>query len=274
MPQSAIGICSWSLRPQSPQHLITLLQNLQIDAVQLDLTWMNEHPRLWYPAVQALPEAGIRILSGMVAMKDEDYATLQSIAASGGVRPDDTWPANVARIESAITLAVQMQLDLVTFHAGFIPELPDDPERGTMIDRIRQVVDAFAAEGIRVGLETGQETADTLLAALDEINRPMLGVNFDPANMILYGKGDPIESLRKLAPHVVQLHIKDALPTDTPGTWGTEVPVGQGAVDWNAFFAVAGTIDPPVNCIIEREAGEDRLDDIRAARDLIERIRA
>jgi L-ribulose-5-phosphate 3-epimerase len=165
-----------------------------------------------------------------------------------------------------------MHLDLVTFHAGFIPEPPDDPQRSTMIDRIRQVVDAFTAEGIRIGLETGQETADTLLAALAEIDRPTLGVNFDPANMILYGKGDPIEALRKLAPHVFQLHIKDALPTDTPGTWGTEVPVGKGAVDWNAFFSVAATIDPPVNCIIEREAGEDRLDDIRAARDLIKRI--
>jgi sugar phosphate isomerase/epimerase len=133
------------------------------------------------------------------------------------------------------------------------------------------VADAFAEHGAGVALETGQETAETLEGVLAELGRPDVGVNFDPANMILYGMGDPVRALKRLVPVVKQIHVKDALPTDTPGTWGTEVPVGEGAVDWDAFFDVALSIQPPVSFVIEREAGADRLDDIAAARDLIEK---
>ena len=87
--------------------------------------------------------------------------------------------------------------------------------------------------------------------------------------MILYAKGDPVDSLRKLASRVVQIHVKDAMPTDTLGTWGSEVPAGSGAVNWPAFFEVAGAIEPPVNFVIEREAGDDRIVDITTARDLV-----
>jgi sugar phosphate isomerase/epimerase len=159
----------------------------------------------------------------------------------------------------------------VTFHAGFLPEDDGDPERAVLLDRLRAVADLFADRGLRLGLETGQETAETLAAVLDELERPNVGVNFDPANMILYGKGDPVEALRRLAPRVVQVHVKDAVPTNAPGTWGRETPVGAGAVDWPAFMAVALAIDPPVDFVIEREAGADRTDDVRAASELIRR---
>jgi sugar phosphate isomerase/epimerase len=89
--------------------------------------------------------------------------------------------------------------------------------------------------------------------------------------MILYGMGDPVQALERLAPAVKQIHVKDAVPTDTPGTWGTEVVAGRGAVDWGAFFDVAASISPAAPFVIEREAGADRLDDIAAARDLIGR---
>jgi sugar phosphate isomerase/epimerase len=139
-----------------------------------------------------------------------------------------------------------------------------------MIERLRFVADAFAERGVDVALETGQETAETLLGVLEELQRPNVGVNFDPANMILYGMGEPVEALGRLAPAVRQVHVKDALPTEVAGTWGTEVPAGRGAVRWRAFFDVAMAISPPVSFVIERESGADRLDDIAAARDLIE----
>src|SRR6185369_16319577 len=106
--------------------------------------------------------------------------------------------------------------------------------------------------------ETGQEKAPTLLGVLSELDCPNVGVNFDPANMILYGKGDPVESLRLLASHVRQIHVKDAFPTLKPGTWGREVPAGQGAVDWDAFFEAALALPRQVHFVIEREAGQDR----------------
>jgi sugar phosphate isomerase/epimerase len=106
------------------------------------------------------------------------------------------------------------------------------------------------------------------------LDRPNVGVNFDPANMILYGKGDPVAALKKLSTHVRQVHIKDALPSApdaAPGQWGKEVPAGTGAVDWPAFFEVAMAIVPRVNYVIEREAGGSRIEDVKAAGELVRR---
>ena len=96
-----------------------------------------------------------------------------------------------------------------------------------------------------------------------------IGVNFDPANMILYAMGDPVAAVRVLAPRIAQVHIKDAIATKVAGTWGSEVRAGTGAVDWNAFLAALGAVAAPVRLVIEREAGEDRVGDIRAAVEML-----
>ena len=157
-------------------------------------------------------------------------------------------------------------LPLVTLHAGFIPHESNDPARAVVLDRLRTLADVFAEHGVGVGLETGQETAATLLDALGELDHENVGVNFDPANMILYGMGDPVEALELLSDHVVQVHAKDANPTATPGTWGSEVPLGTGAVDWNRFLEAVENLGRPVDMVIEREAGEARETDILAAK--------
>ena len=163
-------------------------------------------------------------------------------------------------------------MKLVTFHAGFLPDDRNDPVRMTMIDRLRKLSDAFAARGVQVAFETGQETAGTLVDVLDDLDRPAVGLNFDPANMILYGMGEPVTAIERLSPWVRQIHVKDALPASAPGAWGTETRAGDGAVNWSKFFAAVEALCPRVSLVIEREAREERLDDIRAARDLILRF--
>jgi sugar phosphate isomerase/epimerase len=253
---------------------VEILERLQIPAVQLALVPLVEAPSRWGRAAEALAAARIRVMSGMMAMVGEDYSTLESIKASGGVRPDGTWSANRRRAGAGARLAAEAGIGLVTFHAGFLPPRRDELLRRVMLDRLRMVADLFAERGIDVALETGQERAETLTGVLDELDRPTVGVNFDPANMILYGRGDPVAAFRHLASYVRQTHIKDARPTGAPGTWGREVPVGSGAVDWDAFFAVALRIRPELSFVIERESGEDREADVTAARALIERYLA
>lgn len=232
--------------------------------MQLALDPIRE--RLWDErrTAEVLRESGIDIVSGMMCMAGEDYSTLESIRRSGGVRMDATWPGNLSAAHENAAIAHRLGVRLITFHAGFLPER-GDAERATIVERTRQVVDACASRGCVVALETGQETAGSLVEFLHEANRPGLGVNFDPANMILYGMGDPIASLRVLASHVRQVHVKDATPTRTPGTWGMERAVGQGAVDWRAFLAVLGGLPRPVDLMVEREDGEDRVGDVRTA---------
>lgn len=96
-----------------------------------------------------------------------------------------------------------------------------------------------------------------------------MGVNYDAANMILYGKGDPREAVRVLAPRISQFHVKDAIPATTPGDWGTEVPQGTGAVRWPDFLLLLRSLGLDRDLMIEREGGEARIDDIRRARAII-----
>ena len=269
MDRKSIGVCSWSLQPNCPDSLVDLLGETGVESLQLALSPIVEQPGVWGGAVEKLRKAGIEIISGMMAMKDEDYSTLESIARTGGVRPDETWEANLTHAKEVAQLASEVGIDLVTFHAGFLPEHAADPEREKLIARLNDLAFLFDPYGIDIALETGQETATTLSEVLADINQPNLGVNFDPANMILYGKGDPVEALKKLARQVMQIHIKDALPSECPGEWGTEMPMGQGAVNWPGFFKIAREKVPPVNFIIEREAGANRIGDIRAAYELI-----
>jgi len=266
-----IGVCSWSLQPDVPDSLIERVRQCGMSAIQLALGPLVMPPgaEVWGRAVSAIREAGIEILSGMMAFAGEDYSTLQSIARTGGVRPDAMWPANREHARAVADIAAAADIGLVTFHAGFIPEVESDPERAKLLDRLRQIADLFDERNVALALETGQETADTLLAALAELDRPNVGVNFDPANMILYGKGDPVAALKKLSSHVRQVHIKDAAPAAETGRWGTEVAAGKGAVDWPAFFEIARAIVPRVNYVIEREAGGSRLDDVQAAAALV-----
>lgn len=270
-----LGVCSWSLRPSSPQDLAAKVSALGLRKVQLHLDPIREGVWRADETAGLLKHANVAISSGMMGTKGEDYSTLETIKLTGGVRPDEHWEANLRAAEGNAIFAARLGIPLVTFHAGFLPHDAGDPLRARMVDRLKQIAEVFAARNVRVAFETGQEDAETLLGVLKQLNAELpakarVGVNFDPANMILYAMGDPIEALRKLAPHVRQIHIKDALPTKTPGTWGSEEVVGTGAVDWPRFFDAARGLN--VDFMIEREAGEQREKDIASARELVARV--
>jgi sugar phosphate isomerase/epimerase len=202
----------------------------------------------------------------------EDYTTLQTIRDTGGLAPDSTWEQNRKNIRATVPIARRLGLKLLTFHAGFLPHDQSDPHFGIMLGRLAEVADVFADAGMNLAFETGQETAAALLEVLQKLNKKNVGVNFDPANMILYDKGNPIEALRLLGGSVRQVHIKDAVRTKVPGTWGEEVPVGTGQVDWDAFLATLNANSFTGDLVIEREAGQQRVADIRFARQTLERI--
>jgi L-ribulose-5-phosphate 3-epimerase len=234
--ESRLAVCSWSLQPETPEALVAHLREIGIPRVQLAL------------------------------------ASLDAIRESGGVVPDEHWDANWANIEAVASIAAGHGLKTVTFHAGFLPHEENDPGFAKLLDRITQIADVFDASGIELGFETGQETADTLRLFLEKLDRPSVGVNFDPANMLLYDKGDPIDALETLAPFLKQCHIKDATQTKEAGTWGAEVTVGTGEVDWPAFFATLAKLGYEGDCCIEREAGEQRVADIKTAREFVTQL--
>ena len=147
-------------------------------------------------------------------------------------------------------------------HAGFLDE-SDAAALKKYTDRVKFIVDTCGAAGVPVAFETGQETAADLAKFLPTV--PGAGVNFDPANMILYGKGNPVEAVRVLAPWIKHVHLKDAVQTKRPGTWGTEVPWGDGEVNAPRFLAELQSAGYKGAFAIEREGGNDRTGDIALA---------
>jgi L-ribulose-5-phosphate 3-epimerase len=275
MPSDVIerlAVCSWSLEPTSPQDLISKLRDAKIAQVQLALNPLLDNAKAWAGAGDILKSAGVRIVSGMFGCVGEDYSTLESIRATGGIAPDTTWLQNLKNIRAASTLAAELGLKLVTFHAGFLPHSESDPKFSVMLNRLSQVTQIFAEREIHVALETGQEKAADLATALMRLNESHLGVNFDPANMLLYGSGDPIEALKSLAQWIRQVHIKDAKKSRAVGMWGEEMVAGSGEVDWTAFFSVLKEIHFTGNLVVEREAGTQRVADVRTAKSLVEQF--
>lgn len=269
---SRIAVCSWSLQPSDPADLARKLSQTGIRRVQLALDPLREQPAVWGNTEDVLKAAGLHIASGMFGCVGEDYTTLETIRCTGGLTPDATWEQNLKNAKASALMAAKLGIRYITFHAGFIPHDPAAPEFNVMLDRIRQVAGAFGAEGITVGLETGQETAVDLAGVLTKLASPNVGVNFDPANMILYDKGNPIEALKTLGKWVRNVHIKDANRTRVPGTWGSEEVAGTGQVDFPAFFNTLKDIGFKGEWVIEREAGNQRVEDIKTARQMVERL--
>lgn len=260
-----LAVCSWSLQPTDPDDLVKKVAQAGLHSIQIALDPVRVQPQIWGAIGDAAANAGMKLVSGMFGAVGEDYSSLDSIRRTGGLLPDETWEENWKNIQQNAEIASTLKLPLVTFHAGFLPADESDPKFGVLIERLRRVADLFGERGIDLGLETGQETAETLCHFLKKLDRPNLGVNFDPANMLIYNMGDPIESLNLLFPHLKQVHIKDASRPPKGGNQGNEEIVGAGEVDWKMFFITLRKADYNGNLVIEREHGDQRVNDIRQA---------
>ncbi len=269
---SRLGVCSWSLQPANPAQLVQQLKEIGLSRVQLDLDPFREQPGVWDAAPELFAREGITPVSGMFRCVGEDYTTLETIRITGGLVPDSTWEQNWANAQTTVKTAARLGLKYVMFHAGFLPHDPKDPSFAKLIKRVREVARLFAGHGLTLGCETGQETAPALQEFLQHLDEPNVCVNFDPANMLLYNNGDPVEALRVVGGWVKGVHVKDALVTRVPGTWGEEVTVGTGQVNWPAFLTALADANFPGWLCFEREAGNQRVADIRAGRLFIENL--
>src|SRR5438128_1054413 len=260
----AIGVCSWSLQVKSVPELKQLLDKLGVDVVQIACG--DPHHAAWDEG-DRLPEvakaAGFRMTGAMLGFPGEDYTTPATIQKTGGFGDPALRPERLQRFEWALDRTVALGLTDLMLHAGFLPE-PGDPARKPFLDTLARVGDLAKTKGVTVAFETGQETADLLRRTLDDLKSPNLKVNFDPANMILYEKGDPLRAVEILGPDIRSVHVKDANRPTVPGAWGEEVPLGQGQVNIKQFVKTLQKVGYRGPLCVEREVGnqEQRVADI------------
>jgi sugar phosphate isomerase/epimerase len=205
---------------------------------------------------QALADEGFTVATVFAAYAGESYADIPTVQRTVGFVPEATRAEREERTLAVSDFAAAIGVPGIATHIGFVPEDRSSPDYIAVCEMVRRVCDRAAGHGQTFALETGQEPAPVLLEFLQGAERDNLFINFDPANMILYGTGDPIAALDILAGHVVTVHCKDGdwPPQDSPGALGAEKPLGEGSVGMGRFITKLKEIGYKGPLTIEREA--------------------
>ncbi len=192
-----------------------------------------------------------------------------------GIVPRAYRQARMDALKQTSDFARLLNIGRIQTHCGFLPEDPKDPLYDESVLAIRQLADHCKGNGQSFLMETGQETPITMLRVLKDVDRPNLGVGLDTANLILYGKANPVDALKILGPHVQAVHAKDGRwPTD-PEKLGEEVVIGSGEVDFTKVLGGLNRLGYTGAITIEREtSGPQQIADVRAEKAYLERILA
>jgi L-ribulose-5-phosphate 3-epimerase len=224
-----------------------------------------------------LADLGIQVTCVFGGFEGESYADIPTVKQTVGLVPSATRADRLTEFMEIADFARLLEVQAVGLHLGFIPHRPDDPAFQDMVVVTRRVCDHCAKNDQALHLETGQEPADVLLRFLADVERDNLFINFDPANMILYGVGQPLPALEKLGRYVRSVHCKDATWSSEPGvTWGREMPLGEGDVDFAAFLQTLDGISYRGPLTIEREIPQEperQKAEIGRAIELLERLK-
>ena len=187
----------------------------------------------------ALLTEDFHLFTVFAAYEGESYADIPTVERTVGFIPANTRAAREVRTRQVIDFAAAIGVKSFGCHVGCIPHDTAHPDYQPVLDLVRRIADYAASYGMTFCLETGQEPAAQLLHFFDVAARPNLRINFDPANMILYGSGEPVAAFRLLRDHVISVHGKDGDWPDTaaPGSLGTERLLGEGSVNIPKFMA-------------------------------------
>jgi len=271
-----IGVMFWAGR--DPLETIRELKSLGAGCGQMGIPGDFKLAGAAAGWKEALEAEQFPLVTVFAAFTGEDYADIPTVERTVGFIPPATRAEREARTWAISDFAAALGAPSIALHAGFVPEDISDPNYVAVREMVRRVCDHAASHGQTFALETGQEPAEVLLKFFEDVNRPNLRINFDPANMILYGSGDPIAALDVLGRHVVSVHAKDGdwPPQGVAGALGTERPLGQGAVGMDRFIAKLKEIGYRGTLNVEREgpAPEQWRADVRMAIELLTQLRA
>jgi L-ribulose-5-phosphate 3-epimerase len=190
-----------------------------------------------------------------------------------GLVPSKTRSERIDALRQVSDFAKQLGVAQVQTHCGFIPENPSDPLYAGAVDAIRTVAQHCQGNGQYFLMETGQETPTTMSRAIRDVSMPNLAVGLDTANLILYGKANPVDAVDILGPHVRSIHAKDGKWPTNPDELGEEVLIGKGLVDFKKVLTKLHSIGYTGAVTIEREtSGPQQIEDVRQEKIYLEGI--
>jgi L-ribulose-5-phosphate 3-epimerase len=279
-----IGVMSDSFR-KPPMDGVALAKEVGAEGFQIYAVGGEISPEAMDAA------ARVRFKARCAELGLEVAALCGDLGGHGFERADEN-AAKVARSKKIVDLAVDLKATVVTTHIGVIPDDAASPAYRAMQQACRELGQYAAGKGVSFAIETGPETAALLRQFLDSLQVKGIGVNLDPANLVMVTGDDPVRAVHTLAPYIVHTHAKDGRqlqPCDRFEVYGSfadggfdklvermgrlfeETPLGEGAVDWPRYLAALDQIGYKGFLTIEREVGADPETDIRKAVSFLKR---
>jgi sugar phosphate isomerase/epimerase len=270
-----IGVFLSSMAIPDPLESIEKARQLGLDVVQMGALSAEFYESGGTEQLRnCLQQNGIRASAVCAVYEGEDYSDMAAVAQTVGLTNPETLPERMAHTKRSAMLAKQLEAGIVTTHIGVMTEDTDSKEYRDLLTIVREIADYCGFHDLTFAMETGQETAEAMLQFIKDVGRNNLAINFDPANMVLYGTGGPLEAVDVLKDHIAHVHVKDGLSPTEQGKLGTEVPLSEGEVNIHEYIRrlVKHGYQGPL--VIEREAGDDRIGDIKRGKKLLEEILA
>lgn len=223
---------------------------------------------------QAAAESGIEISAQFCGYYDEDTVWDNYYGFhTAGLNVEAYRKQRLDYLKNAAVFAAEAGISDIVIHAGFIPNNPFAPEYATLLTAVGLLCKHCKNLGINVLLETGGESAVSLLRLIKDVGSDNLFVNLDPANMLMYGYANPVDALYTIGKYVRNVHGKDGCPPTDPRILGEEKPVGEGMVDFYSMFKKLKELGYDRYITIEREiTGDKQIEDILKAKRYFEKM--
>lgn len=238
---------------------LEVARDLGVPTIQLHAPHANSRTRANAEAfLKKLSDYGIQLTCVFGGFEGESYADIPTVVKTVGLVPPETRQERLKEMKEIADFAKLLGCNVVALHLGFVPHDTKAPLYAEVVGVTRQLCDHVKANGQNLHLETGQETAAGLVQFIHDVGRDNLFVNFDPANMILYGTGEPIAAVKHIGKYVRSIHCKDGKWAANPGKeWGQEVPLGQGDVGMENYLRALLEIGYDGPLTIEREIPQE-----------------
>ena len=262
-----------SLR-SDPREEIEKVKNLGFQTCQVSCWDMSLYTKeIAEKLKQAIEENEIEITTLWTGFSGKPVWNFKEGPSTIGLVPPDKRKTRLKDLRKASEFAGWIGVESLTTHIGFIPENPNDPIYISLIDVLKEVAEFLEDRGQSFWFETGQETPVTLLRTIEDVGADNLGVNYDPANLLMYGKANPIDALDILGEYVRDVHAKDGEYPKSGYQLGEEKPLGEGRVNFPAFISKLKELNYSGSLTIEREiSGPQQIIDIKRGKKYLEEI--
>lgn len=276
MEKLALGVFLPCLAQRDIPSALSLAKEMGFSVIQLGadafFNYYRDEEKVDF-LKKKLKESGLEVVGLFAGFPGERYDDIKTVRETVGFANVEKIPERVDIAKRTAEFTASLGIPAMVAHVGFIPPDRRDPLYDIMLSAIGEVVAHCEKHGLYFAFETGQETPEELKEFIERLGYPNCRVNFDTANLILYGKAFSLQGIEVLKDYIISTHMKDGIWPEKEGLLGHEMILGKGQANIEECVKKLIEIGYEGPLIIEREAGEDRVGDIRREKEYLESLK-